>query len=122
MEFLLNAKNFEVSDEMLHKLNHVVRKLKRPMMTLAHFEKAGDVVIEKFPAGEFRAKIHFHLPKHSIAVEKSGFSVEQAVNRAALDVREKILKIKELHKSTHAKHRRTEPVEPVMLQFPLLGM
>ena len=109
MKFEVIAKNFEVSKELVKKFDHSLNRLKHSLRSFAHFEKKGSIIIEKRPRKEeFKAKIVFHLPKHTIATEDLGNSPEQALHKAAEDARDRVLKIKDLLKDVHEKFRRTK--------------
>ena len=109
MNFEVIAKNFEVSEELLKKFDHSLNRLKHSLKSFAHFEKRGSIIIEKRPRkAEFKAKIVFRLPKHTVATKDVGTSPEQALHKAAEDARDRVLKIKDLLKDVHDKFRRTK--------------
>ena len=109
MKFKLTAKNFEITKELNNKLEKSLTKLKH---ALKSFETKGTpsyIILEKRPRKEeYKAKITFHLPKHTISTRDVGVSPEQALRRAADDARDRVIKVKDRLKDTHEISRRAK--------------
>lgn len=109
MEFVLQAKNFKLKSEETEKLNKSISNLSRALKSFGTLEKPGTVRIEKMSnRTEFKAKISFHVPKHTISTNDFGYSPEEAVHKAAADAKDLVIKIKDRLKDTHERRRRSK--------------
>lgn len=109
MRFELVAKNFRVTREASQKLEKSLSKLEHSLRSFPEVEKPAEIILEKRPRKEeYKAKITFHLPRHTISTKDEGVSPEQALHKAADDARDKVLKVKDRLKDIHEKRRRSK--------------
>ena len=109
MKFDLVSKKFELTDEVLHKLDSSLSKLKHALKSFPTVEKPAEIILEKRARKEeYKAKITFHLPKHTISTRDVGVSPEQALRKAADDARDRVIKVKDRLKDIHEISRRAK--------------
>ena|SRR3990172_12121131 len=109
MKFELVAKNIDITKELSKKLTNSLSKLKGALQSFSTIEKPGSIILEKRPRKEeYKAKVTFHLPKHTVSTKDVGFSPEQALHKAAEDARDQVLKVKGLLKDIHEKKRKAK--------------
>ena|SRR3989344_3251690 len=95
MEFIYNLRNFEATEGLREHFEKKLQGLKRALKTFGHFEKKGDILIEKLPRGQYLARIYMHLGKHHFQSTETGCSPVEALHRATDQIRTQALKIKE---------------------------
>ena len=109
MKFDLTSKNFNVTKELSPKLDASLNRLRHALNSFPKIEKPAEIILEKrLRSEEYKAKITFHLPKHTISTKDVGSSPEQALYKAADDARDKVLKIKDRFKDIHEQLRRSK--------------
>jgi len=108
MEFDIRIKNFRPKKGIKAKLDKSLLRLGRILKSFEHLDKPASVILEKRARKEeYKAKITFHLPKHTISTKDEGFTPEQALHNAAEDARDLVLKLKDRLKDKHEKRRHS---------------
>lgn len=109
MEFDIRIKNFRPQKGIKEKLGKSLLRLARTLKSFNDLGKPGSVSLEKRARREeYKAKITFHLPKHTISTKDVGVSPKQALHNAAEDARDLVLKLKGRLKDVHEKRRRSK--------------
>lgn len=101
MEFVFNIRNFEPDEGLKEHFNKRIRGLNTVLKVFGHFEKKGEILIDKLPKGQFLARINLHLPKHHIEAEETGYSPLEAIHDAVDNAKAQVIKIKERNLSFH---------------------
>ncbi len=108
MEFDIHIKNFRPEKSIKAKLDKSLLRLGRTLKSFDHLDKPATVILEKrAKREEYKAKVTFHLPKHTISTRDAGFTPEQALHNAAEDARDLVLKLKDRLKDRHERRRRS---------------
>jgi ribosome-associated translation inhibitor RaiA len=83
MEFVYNLSQVNMENGLKEKFEKRLHGLKRAIKTVGHFEKKGDIIIDKLPRGQYLARIYIHLPVHHIKTEAKGYSPFSTLHKAA---------------------------------------
>lgn len=106
MIFGYRFKNIESDPALIERLEVSLAKLQRVLQTFSP-QETGKIVIEKHARrDEYFATITFHLPGQTIHTQDHGWTPEEALNNAADDAREEVLKAKDNEKNIHELRRK----------------
>lgn len=108
MKYDFVIKNFKHTKSLDNKLKKSLSKLEHSLKSFAITKPITIILEKRSTREEFKAKITFHLPKHTISTHDFGYTPEQALHKTADDARDKVLKVKDRMKDTHEKIRRAK--------------
>lgn len=101
MEFVYNLRNFELRDGLKEHFDKGLKGLNRALKIFGHFEKKGDILIDRLPRGQYMARVYLHLPKHHVEAVEVGQSPLKALELAANKAKNQVLKIKNGYSKFH---------------------
>ena len=108
MNYEFVIKNFKHTKSLDDKLKKSLSKLEHSLRSFALTKPIIIILEKRSTREEFKAKITFHLPKHTISTHDVGYTPEQALHKTADDARDKVLKVKDRIKDIHEKTRRAK--------------
>lgn len=108
MKYEFVIKNFKHTKTLDSKLKKSLSKLEHSLNSFDITKPVNIIMEKRATREEFKAKITFHIPKHTISTHDIGYTPEQALHKAADDARDKVLKVKDRLKDIHEKLRRSK--------------